>query len=165
MKKLQHPVMALCLAMVVTSGISAQQPTPQPQKAVDAAAPARPFPGTQNVRIEVTITDQRDGAPSAPKIISMILTDRDPGRMRSGTGRNDGMLNVDVRPEVTRENRVKMSLTLEYRPPMTGEKEMVPLTQSLTMLLDDGKPLTVSQSADPGSNRSVKVEVKATMLK
>jgi hypothetical protein len=32
-------------------------------------------------------------------------------------------------------------------------------------LLDDGKPLVVSQSADPSSDRKVRVELKATIVR
>jgi hypothetical protein len=39
------------------------------------------------------------------------------------------------------------------------------ISESLTVILEDGKPLVVSQSADPGSDRKVRVEIKATILK
>ena len=32
-------------------------------------------------------------------------------------------------------------------------------------MLEDGKPLVISQSADPATDRKVKVEVKATILR
>ena len=39
------------------------------------------------------------------------------------------------------------------------------LNQSLTVVLQTGKPLIVSQAADPVSDRKIIVEVKATVLK
>jgi hypothetical protein len=39
------------------------------------------------------------------------------------------------------------------------------MNQSLTVILQSGKPLIVSQAADPVSDRKVVVEVKATILK
>ena len=163
MKMLQRTLTAVSVAALLAGGVSAQQAA-APQKPAEPPATApRPAPSV-NVRIDLTLTDQNEGTTGKPKTLSMILTDRDSGRMRTGTGREDGMLNVDVRPEIVRDNRVRMSLTLEYRPPR-GEKEAAPVTQSLSTLLEDGKPLVVSQSADPGSTRSVKVELKATILK
>jgi hypothetical protein len=35
----------------------------------------------------------------------------------------------------------------------------------VSAVLEDGKPLVVSQTADPASDRQVKVELKATILK
>jgi hypothetical protein len=39
------------------------------------------------------------------------------------------------------------------------------INQSQTVILQSGKPLVVSQAADPISDRKVLVEVKATVLK
>ena len=39
------------------------------------------------------------------------------------------------------------------------------LNQSLTVVLQSGKPMLISQAADPTSDRKVTVEVKATVLK
>lgn len=168
MKIFQRSLMALCLAALAVSGAAAQQPTtPPPQKPTDAVPPPQRGPSVTNVRIDFTLTDQREGGAAIPKTLTMIVTDRDPGRMRTGSGRADGMLNVDVRPEIVRENRVRLSMTLEYRPALlpTDKDQPNAMTQSLSTILDDGKPLLVSQSADPGSSRTVKVEVKATILK
>ena len=165
MKILQQSVTVLCVVALCAVGVAAQQAASPPQKPAEASStPPRPSP-TVNVRIDLTLTDHAEGAAATPKTLSMILTDRDPGRMRTGTGRDDGMLNVDVRPEIVRDNRVRLWLTVEYQPARGGEKNAGPVTQSLSTLLDDGKPLVVSQSVDPGSTRSVRVEVKATILK
>jgi uncharacterized protein YlzI (FlbEa/FlbD family) len=39
------------------------------------------------------------------------------------------------------------------------------VNQSLTVLLENGKSLLVTQSADPVSDRKVTVEVKATIVR
>ncbi len=39
------------------------------------------------------------------------------------------------------------------------------LNESITVVLQDGKMLMVSQSADPGSDRKVTAELMATILK
>ena len=60
-------------------------------------------------------------------------------------------------------------LTIEYRPVAAeteSESSTTPnINESLTVILDDGKPMVVSQSADPVTNRKVKVEAKITLLK
>ncbi len=65
---------------------------------------------------------------------------------------------------------IQLELTIYYYPPQ-GKPEAIPpvlpteLNQSLTIALQSGKPLLISQSADPASDRKVTVEVKATILK
>jgi hypothetical protein len=77
-------------------------------------------------------------------------------------------LDMDARPEILPNGRVRVFLTLEYRPQASeGDKMQPPIvSESLTTLLEDGKPLVVSQSADPTTMRiAVKVELKATVLR
>ena len=59
-----------------------------------------------------------------------------------------------------------MTVSLEYTPQDAPDRPpQPPLQESVTALLDDGKTLLVSQSADPASDRKVRVELKATILK
>ena len=81
-------------------------------------------------------------------------------------------LNVDARPTVTQDGRISLELTIEYRawPEPRSRSELrqivqVSINESLTALLENGKPLLVTQSAEPISDRKVTVEVKATVLK
>ena len=77
-------------------------------------------------------------------------------------------LNVDARPFVSIEGPIQLELTLYYYPPQGDVKDPgmpTELNQSLTVVLQSGKPLVVSQAADPVSDRKVVVEVKATVLK
>ena len=62
---------------------------------------------------------------------------------------------------------ILLSLTLQYTPAVTGPNSPRPagLNQSLSVIVESGKPLLVSQSADPASDRKVTVEVTATVLK
>lgn len=137
--------------------------TPVGQGKPEAARPG-PVGQAVNIRIEVTITDQREAGATSPKMVSVVVADRENGRVRTGQG--NLMLNIDARPEIVRDGRVRVFLSLEYRP-AGGANEPTPyaVTESLAAILDDGKPLTVSQSADPASNRTVKVDLKATILK
>ena len=44
-------------------------------------------------------------------------------------------------------------------------RQMVPLHESVPVILENGKPMIAAQSADPIGDRQVTVEVKATILK
>ncbi len=96
----------------------------------------------------------------------MLVADRESGRVRTGGG--NAVLNVDARPELTRDGRIRLAFSLEYRREADTDEKAAPalLTESLTMILEDGKPALVSQSADPTAARtSVRVDVKAAILR
>ncbi len=130
--------------------------------------PAPPNAGAQalNVRIDLTVTEQREGAQLPPRTVSMLVADRESGRVRTGGG--NAVLNVDAHPELTRDGRIRLGFSLEYRRERDAEEKAAPalLTESLTLILEDGKAAMVSQSADPTAARtSVRVDVKAAILK
>jgi hypothetical protein len=129
-----------------------------------------------NVRLELTITDQRGDQPAISKTVTMTLADRHHGRIRTQgdirtpqQGFRQVVLNVDCQASILpREARARVMLTIEYRPVAADENERnaTPhINESLTVILDDGKPMVVSQSADPLTDRKVKVEAKITLLK
>ena len=132
-----------------------------------------------NVQIELTLTDQIGANPAEKKTVSMIASSGSWGKIRSvGTIRPVGdapypvVLNVDARPFVSVDGPVQLELTFEYHPqkgagPESEGAKQRPsgVNQSQTVILQSGKPLVVSQAADPISDRKVIVEVKATVLK
>ena len=132
-----------------------------------------------NVQIELTLTDQLGTQPPEKKTVSMIASNMNWGKIRSaGEVRPAGdrsyivELNVDARPWVSIEGPIQLELTINYAPVKSGGEEMegnkqrpAGINQSQTVILQSGKPLVVSQAADPISDRKVIVEVKATVLK
>lgn len=150
----------------------AAQEQPKPQE-------VKPSEGqTANVRIELTITDQRGDAPSVSKTVSMVTTDRTPSRVRTrgdiltaGMGPRPVILNVDARPFILPRDKVRLELTIEYqvpgdaRDPGSDKATSPSVNESLSVILDDSKPLLISQSADPLTDRRVKVEAKVTILR
>jgi hypothetical protein len=128
-----------------------------------------------NVRIDLTITDQRGDTTPITKTVSMIASDRSASRIRTQgdvrtpTGFRPVILNVDARPMLIRDNRARVELTIEYRPVAAeaeSEKSTTPsINESLSVILEDGKPMLISQSADPVTDRKVKVEAKMTILR
>lgn len=149
--------------------------------------PSRPEP-LANVRLDVTITDQRASGQPTTKTVSLVLSHGAHGRIRTtgdvrvpvqiqgsdGAAQTNYMmrpvaLNVDAHPVFVSANRVRATVTLEYKPTGGEAEDQAPLTTTIsemfTVILEDGKPLVVSQSADPTTDRRVRVEVKATILK
>ena len=132
-------------------------------------------PPGPNVRVELTLTDQQTGAPTTNKTVMLTTSNHNWGRLRTQISSKiygTAPLNIDARPTVTEDGRVSLELTIEYSQGRNSESEnnvdkvyQVAINQSLTALLDNGKPLLVTQSADPISDRKVTVEVKATIAR
>jgi len=161
-----------------------QQPKPAPQPRTPTPAPR---PGNEqqpqrqpegrpvNIQIEVTITDQVESEAAQKKTVSMIVADRAFGRVRATNqpqpiGPSSIQLNVDARPGIQANDTIRLELTLEYQPSppaSTGDGSRRPstLTESLTVILQPGKPLTVSRAVDPFTNRRTSVDVTATIMK
>ena len=156
--------MMLLSVLVLSTPLLAQDAAaPQVPGAVQSQ-PARSAAQLANIRIELTIVDQRSDVAGAPKMVTMLIEDRQSGRIR--TGRGNTSLNVDGRPEILREGRIRVNLSLEYAPQDGPDRAApAPIQESVTALLEDGKALVVSQSADPSGDRKVRLEVKATIVK
>jgi hypothetical protein len=150
---------------------------------VGPAAPAAAAPPTKagqlvNVKIEFTITDQRAGAQPAERTVSLIVADTAKGSVRSEPSAfqvpGGLQLNVDAQPEIVSNGKIRLNFTFQYSAPAPeslagdtprGTVLTTNLRESLSLVIDDGKPLLVAQSADPTSDRTVSVEVKAAILK
>jgi len=170
----------------------ADKPAAQTPPAAAAPAPqpapnqptARQPPQSVSIRLElsISITDPHGSSVAPTKAVTMYLVDRDAGRLRIGAGANSAarsaegvptlpgsgpLLNVDALPEVLTNGRLRVSLTLEYRPARSESDKMDPIhiNERVAAILEDGKPTVVSQTADPGSDRIVKVELKMTTVK
>ena len=185
-------LLILCAVLVLTPiGAAAQErPGDEPKPGQDPTAqlaipPPKgpPAPSDRfirtltNVQVELTLTDQAGTQAPEKKTVSMIVSSGNWGKIRSvGNVRpqNDAPfvvdLNVDARPFVSVDGPIQLELTLVYSPPGGADKDTLKprptgINQSLTVVLQSGKPLVISQAADPVSDRKVIVEVKATVLK
>ena len=137
-----------------TAGAVPTTPTPPPGR-------GRWEPPAQNVRIEIAITDKGDR--TTRKIVSMLVADGDNGRIRSGN--NTGLLNIDGRAQVGSDGRIYLSLTIEYAPDRSPNATTTTLNESVSLVIAQGRPTLISQSADPGTDRVVSVEVSAVVVK
>jgi hypothetical protein len=156
-------------AVAVTTKIAEAQSRPGPRFVMTLT----------NVQIELTISDQVGTQTPEKKTVNMVVASGNWGKIRStGNVRPPGetplvvQLDVDARPLVSVDGPIQLELTLNYAPPglQAAERDNskprpTNINQSLTVVLQSGKPLIVSQAADPVSERKVVVEVKATVLK
>jgi hypothetical protein len=156
---------------------SSQPASPEAAGPVNIPSPTFAYPGGQllNVRLDLTITDQRTNGTPASKTVSMLLSDRNGGRIRTagdvkvGNNFRTVTLNVDATPEVLRDGRVRVACNVEYRAQLgqgnAEENQPTTVSEMFNVILADGKQTVVSQSADPASDRKVQVELKATIVK
>jgi hypothetical protein len=187
------------VGMIALCGVaaSAQQP-PNPPSAPQPATPARAValprpaappttaqaasvePGGQvvNIRLDVSISDQAGAAPVRPKVLTLLLADRNGSQLR--TNFDDRYISMDARPTIV-DGKIKLTLAMSsdnprpggqfvpvapqpFAPGQTGGATMV-WNQSLTVIVESGKPLVVVENSDPANNRKLSVEVKATIIK
>lgn len=176
-------------------GLSAQKPAESNPVPAAPKGPPEPAPLPVNIKIEVSITDQTGTNAPAKKVVTMIAGDRQNTNVRSsasvpvktamftGPATAGGVappsysyrnvtINVDARPSIVQKepNKISVSFGLEYLPKTAGTQEemepgMTSWSERLSLILESGKPMVVSQAADPTSDRKITVEVTATILK
>lgn len=155
-----------------------QAPVAQPGVKTTTQTPPAPPPQAQllppkkirgrdvNVQIELTITEHQGGAPGEKRVVSMIVADAAFGRIRS-TASQDVKLNIDATPTMLDNDRIALELTIEYIPitPEGATRRPAGLLEMLTVILQNGKPLQISQAADPTIDRRITAEVRASVMK
>jgi hypothetical protein len=162
----------------------AQTPPPTEKPASSTSAPSETrAPGQPiNIKLDLTITDQLGPGEPAKKTVSMIVADRYQGAIRSAGNSVRAVLNVDATPQILPSGSVRVMLGIEYNPRQATVQqqvkgpggELIPfppepggssLNQRVAIILEPGKPLVLSQAADPISDRKITVEIRATILK
>ena len=165
---------ATCAPPATLAPPAAPAPPPPP--------PAPPEPRlvgqSVNIRVDVTITDQRGGAPPLKKTVSVVTADGMGGRIRSQANYaeiGNVPLNVDAEPFILPDGKIRVRVNLQYnlpgnptqQPPVpnAGVPRVSMVQENLALILENGKPLVAAQSADPVGDRQVTIELKATILK
>jgi hypothetical protein len=114
----------------------------------------------QNIKLDITITDAASATTQLRKVLSLYIADGRQGQVRSQS--EQGLINIDARPQVRPDGKtILMQLTVEYRQGVSGST----FSESLAAMVVDGKPIVLSQTADPNGDRKVSVEVLATIQK
>ena len=157
----------------------AAQPAPQaPEAPVVADAPRAPRPKGQpiNVRFEVLATDQSGTKPAITKSMAVTVADGEFARVRNGVESQpqgapvrNAFFSVDVRAAVEGD-RVRVDFSLDYNAfddttGVTATRTTANVRLQQALVLENGKPLVVSQSTDPMTDRKFTVEVKATVIR
>lgn len=147
-------------------GGSGQAPVAQPQNRLPNLAM---LPSTTNIQLELTITDTISGSP-VTKTVSMVILNGSSGMIRTATPGGDYSLNVDAVATAYQNGMIGVRITFDFTPPATAVEgkpsiRASRLNESLTVVVTDGKPMVVSQSADAASDRKVTASIKASVLK
>ncbi len=188
---LRTVVLLLASSLVSTANVVADQnapaPAQTPRPSTQTIAPA-PAPATAaapaprrtgqpvNIKVDVTISDQPGTAPATKKTVSVVTGDNMNGFIRTEAnyagGPGNVFLNIDVEPEILADGKIRPRVALQYdrpgAPPNEGGGRVPFKTQireNLALILESGKALVATQSADPAVDRQVTIEVKATILK
>jgi hypothetical protein len=149
---------------------------PQAPPAPEAARAPRPRGQLANVRVDVTVTDQTGTGPAVTKAMTLTVADgesamiRNETEMKTSDSVRSAPFSVDVRAVIDGD-RVRLDVGLDYQVLDTKSTETPgPPTRALfkgrqSLVLESGKPLVISQSSDPMSDRKVTVEVKGTIIR
>jgi hypothetical protein len=167
-----------------TSPVAVQprMPSPAPGVAVTAPVPRESRREGQpvNIKVDVTITDQRGNATPTKKTVSVVTADGLGGFIRSQASYfniGEVPLNVDTEPLLLSDGKMRVRVNLQYElpaPPNAASGEVAPqagslrktsIHENLSLVLENGKPIVAAQSADPVGDRQVTIEVKATVLR
>lgn len=154
------------------SATNVAQGTPQKPGSAGEAPAKSEFAGEPvNIKLDVTFTDHTDGSEPVKKTVTIVVADRGAGSVRSVANvPNQGRvaINVEARPLILPSGGIRTILSLEYSPRLTGSEgptEATTLNQQITTIIAPNKPVIVSQAADPGSDRKITVEVRASLVK
>jgi hypothetical protein len=171
----KRPLVIATLALVTAASVAAQQPAAPAPAAQEKPAPRPAPPEGQpiNIKVDLSITDQAGPGAPTKRTVSMIVADRHTGSVRSAgapsAGARTATLNVDASPSIVKDGLMRIMLGLEYFPrpsdgPVPNEGQGS-LNQRITLLVESGKTMVISQASDPTSDRKVNVELTATILK
>jgi hypothetical protein len=150
--------------------------TTPPASAAPAAAERSRRDGQPiNVKVDLTLTDQRGGATPIKRTVTVLAADGYMGSIRTQSNVVQvGVvpLNVDASPTLLADGKIRVAINLQYDWPAPadsssarGTVSSTSLHDQLMLILENGKSMVAAQSADPIGDRQVTVEVKATILK
>ena len=177
------PAAAAGQDQTANTGSSAASQNASAKEQAKAEPPAKPVAvrSRANVRVDLTISDQTGSGPVEKKQVTLIAAEESWGKIRTNAATKAQditaggpvtpiRLNVDARPFLNSAGAIQLELTIDYNPlgPMskdTAQLRPTEINQSMTVVLQSGKPMIVSQAADPVTDRKIIVEVVATIVK
>lgn len=151
---------------------AAQPPSPvvRTEQAPDAARCAgKPI----NIRVEVKVTEQVGSKPEHSKQLSLTTADGESAQIRiqpevaTAGPVLSAPFSVDAHPRLIDANRLLLGLSIDYNvvdaTSDRGARNQVRSRQEV--VLESGRPLVVSESTDPMTERRVTIVVTATIVK
>jgi hypothetical protein len=137
-----------------------------------------------NVRIDATVIESKGEEVTGRKVLSVTTLDGGDWssvrstqnvrvRFNNVVSYRAAPLNMDARAFLREDGRIRVELTVEYgaghpaEGPVAADDNAMEgnIKQSVSAVLESGKPLMLAQSADATGDRRVALEVKATVLK
>jgi hypothetical protein len=168
---------AAMLALGAAPG-RAQEPQSKPEPQPAASPAPRRASQPVNIKIDVALSDQRASEAPTRRTLGLIVADGALGRVRTQSDvvavSGGVQLNIDAQPEILPTGKIRLAFNIQYdgpgpaealKEPTRGTVVKTSMQQSLSLILDDGKPIVAAQSADPIGDRRVTVEVTATILR
>lgn len=177
------PTAATGQDQAATTGSSAASQNASAKEQAKAEPPLKALAirSRANVRVDLTISDQTGSGPVEKKQVTLIAAEESWGKIRTNAATKAQditaggpvtpiRLNVDARPFLNSAGAIQLELTIDYNPlgvmtKDTAQLRPTEINQSMTIVLQSGKPMIVSQAADPVTDRKIIVEVVATILK
>lgn len=147
-----------------------------PAERPPAAAPKREGQPV-NVKVEVTITDQRSGSAPVRKTVTVVTADNMSGYIRTqsrAVAIGAVPLNVDAEPFILSDGKIRLRVNLMYSllapkealaDPQAGTVSTTSIQENLSLVVISGQSVVAAQSSDPIGDRQVTVEVKATVMR
>jgi hypothetical protein len=153
---------ALAAALMASSASAQQAPATPAKEEKPAPRPPAPEGLPNNIRIDLTITDQAGPGTAEKRTVSMLVADKKVGSIRSQgrvvtAGQATAVtLNIDATPAILKDGQMRLDLGLEYVPRpgsdnATSGEGRGSLNQRLSLLVESGRPLVISQASDPTS--------------
>lgn len=159
--------------VVPATQVTPTPPRPNPDAAHPAAAPTH-----RNIQLELVVTETKEGR-STSKSVSLLTRTGGPSSVRAtaevdipmpkdrpyvvaapGQQRRPVSLNLDARADWLGGDLIQVQATLDFGASVDSEAT---LRQSLNVYLRSGKAFMVSRAADPVTDRTVTVELTATI--
>ena len=160
----------VAFALLIIASFAAG-PAPAAQAPAPVQAPIAASDETLNIRYQIVIRETGGPQPRTKTVILTMAQDTESSVRAQGTAaaaRTNHPLNVDVHPAALRGNRVRTRIGIEYTPQVPeGVQGPPPLfvRESLMVWLEAGKPMVISEAADPLTDRRISVEITATILR
>jgi hypothetical protein len=177
--RLRKPAVLVAVFLLIAAHALAQS-TPQTPKTPPPPpppAPAAPAPQRQgqpiNIRVDTVISETGGTAP-VKKTVTAVAGDGFDASVRETTSPGQPgqfgptSLNVDASPTILANGKIRLRVTLQYvagQGQTSDARIRTDIRQTLVLILENGKPLVISEASDPLSDRHVTVEVTATILR